>query len=344
MQVKELSAERGPLLLVHGGAGPLRADLTRDELLRGRVAGLRQALAAGWRLLAAGGSALDAAQAAVEVLEDHPLYNAGRGSVLNALGRVEMDASLMCGRTRKAGALCGARRLRNPIRAARRLLEEGRVFSEACAIEAWLSAQGETLKPPAWFITEDRVAQLEAARGTGRALLDHEGELDRRSRRAARLGLGGGDDAGTVGAVARDLAGDLAAGTSSGGMTNKLPGRIGDSPVIGAGTYADNQSLALSATGVGEAFIRTVFAHEAEARVRLAGQGLAEACGAALERVASLGGEGGCVALGRREGVLAFNSQGMYRAWADPAAGRWGLAIFQEEVLEGGRLQELTAD
>ena len=324
----------GPLLVIHGGAGPLRADLTRPEHLEGRCAGLRAALAAGWRVLAGGGPALETAQAAVESLEEHALFNAGRGSVLSAQGWVEMDASLMCGRTRRAGALCGARRLRSPIRAARRLLEEGRVFCEAGAVEAWLASQGEELMDPAWFVTAERVAQLEAARAAGLSLLDHAGEAQ---------AIVSGEDGGTVGAAARDAAGDLAAATSTGGMTNKPPGRIGDSPVIGAGTYADNRSLALSGTGAGEAFIRTVFAHEAEARLRLLGQGLAEACAGALERVREIGGEGGCVALSRDAGVLAFNSQGMYRAWVDPARGRWGLAIFAEDELEGGRLEELLS-
>lgn len=324
MKLRELSCAGGPLLVVHGGAGPLRADLTRPEHEAGRREGLRQALAAGWRVLAARGAALDAAQAAVEALEEHPLFNAGRGSVLSAQGVVEMDASLMCGRSLRAGALCGSRRLRNPILAARRLLEQGRVFNDATAVEDWLAEQGLELRPPAWFLTDERVAQLAAARAAGRILLDHAGE-----------------DAGTVGAAARDACGDLAAATSTGGMTNKPAGRIGDSPVIGAGTYADNRSAALSATGVGEAFIRTAFAHEVEARVRLAGQPLATACAEALERVAAVGGEGGCVALGGTGAVLAFNSQGMYRGWVDPCSGRWGLAIFEEEELAGGPVEDL---
>ncbi|MFA7331341.1 MAG: isoaspartyl peptidase/L-asparaginase [Candidatus Delongbacteria bacterium] len=331
MKLQAVTAAAGPLLVVHGGAGPLRADLSRPESLTGRQDGLRQALAAGWRVLAAGGSALDAVQAAVEALEDHPLYNAGRGSVLSSQGVVEMDAALMDGRDLRAGALCGARRLRNPIRAARRLLEEGRVFSEARAVEDWLAARGLVLQDPDWFRTEERAAQLAAAQAGGHVLLDHAG-----AAAPAR-----DDDAGTVGAAARDAAGDLAAATSTGGMTNKPAGRIGDSPVIGAGTYADNRSLAVSATGVGEAFIRTVFAHELEARVRLGGQSLEEAVSAALERVAEVGGEGGCVSVGRDGAALAFNSQGMYRAWVDPAAGRWGLAIFGEDELQGGPLADL---
>jgi beta-aspartyl-peptidase (threonine type) len=340
MIIRRVTQAAGPLLAVHGGAGPLRADLVRPEHEEGRRAGLRQALAAGWRVLAAGGPALDAAQAAVVALEDHPLFNAGRGSVLTALARVEMDASIMCGRTLRAGALCGSRRLRNPVSAARLLLEEGRVFCEAAAVEAWLSARGLILKDPVWFITAERMAQLEAARERGRVLLDHAAETAGAEAQTAQA-AGSGDDGGTVGAAARDAAGDLAAATSTGGMTNKHPGRIGDSPVIGAGTYADNRSLAVSGTGAGEAFIRGVFAHEAEARLRLAGQDLAAACAGALERVRELGGEGGCAAVDAAGAALAFNSEGMYRAWVDPAAGRWGLAIFQEEELEGGRLEEL---
>jgi len=320
------------LLVIHGGAGPIRAELLDPVALAERKEGLRLAVAAGWRVLRGGGPALDAAQEAVVALEEHPRYNAGRGSVLGALGQVEMDASLMCGSTRGAGALCGARRLRNPILAARHLLDAGRVFCQAPAVESWLGAQGLELMEPGWFITEERVAQLEAARGTGRALLDHAGEA---------ILTRGGDDGGTVGAAARDARGHLAAGTSTGGMTNKSPGRIGDSPVIGAGTWADDASIALSATGVGEAFIRSAFAHEVEARVRLAGESLHQAVGAALERVVACQGEGGCVALGAAEGLLAWNTQGMYRAWADAASGRWGLAIFDEEELDGGRLEDL---
>lgn len=319
------------LLVLHGGAGPIRAELVDPLALAERRAGLRQALAAGWRVLASGGPALDAVQEAVQALEEHPRYNAGRGSVLDALGCVEMDASLMCGRERRAGALCGARRLRNPIAGARRLLEEGRVFVQAQAVESWLEGQGLELKEPGWFITEERVRQLEAARRGGRAVLDHAGG-----------DIAGGDDGGTVGAAARDHLGHLAAGTSTGGMTNKAPGRIGDSPVIGAGTWADDGSVALSATGVGEAFIRSAFAHEVEARVRLAGQCLEDAVAASLERVVACQGEGGCVALDAQGGLLAWNTQGMYRGWVDAASGRWGLAIFDEEELEGGTLGDLA--
>jgi beta-aspartyl-peptidase (threonine type) len=239
----------------------------------------------------------------------------------------------MDGATRRAGALCGTRRLRHPVSAARRLLEEGRVLALAAGVEDRLGAAGEERMDPAWFITAERAAQLETARAAGRTLLDHAGE-------AARAA---GDDAGTVGAVARDAAGALAAATSTGGMTNKPAGRVGDSPVIGAGTWADSRSVAVSATGVGEAFLRTAFAHEVDARVRLAGQSLAEAVSAALEQVRGVGGEGGCVALDAAGAVLAFNSQGMYRAWVDPAAGRWGLAIFGETELEGGPMSELVA-
>lgn len=319
-----------PLLVLHGGAGPIRAELLDPVALAERKTGLREALAAGWRVLKGGGAALDAVQETVQAMEEHPRYNAGRGSVLGALGQVEMDASIMCGRRRQAGALCGARRVRNPIVAARRLLDDGRVFAQAPALEAWLGQQGLELMEPGWFITRERVEQLEAARQAGLCMLDHAGSSN-----------SGGDDGGTVGAAARDQSGHLAAGTSTGGMTNKAPGRIGDSPVIGAGTWADNASIALSATGVGEAFIRCAFAHEVEARVRLAGESLHQAVGAALDRVVACEGEGGCVALGQAEALLAWNTQGMYRAWADPATGRWGLAIFGEVELEGGLLEEL---
>jgi len=326
-----VSTSGTPALAVHGGAGALRRDIQGDPaLLEGRCEGLRLGLAAGWRVLAAGGSSLDAAQAAVEALEDHPLFNAGRGSSLDELGRVRQDASIMRGSDRRAGALCGAARLRHAVAGARRLLEEGWVLVEGRAVEERLGRAGLELMPAEWFVTPARLRQLEAALAAGETRLDHSGE----SAAAARTG--------TVGAAALDAAGHLAAATSTGGMTAKPAGRIGDSPVVGAGTWADDRSLALSATGVGEAFLRTAFAKEVADRMLFAGSTLDEACAAALLEVAAVGGEGGCAAVDRAGRVaLPFNSAGMYRGWIDPAAGRWRVAIFEEAVLREGSLEEL---
>lgn len=319
-----------PVIALHGGAGALRLDLTDATLVDGRCAGLKAGLAAGWRLLHAGGSALDAVQAAVEVLEDDPLYNAGRGASLDADGLAALDASIMCGAGRRAGGLCGARSLRHPIAGARRLLEEGLVLAEARDLEERLGELGLERMEPEWFVTKARLAQLELARRRGVALLDHSGE--------SALAL----EKGTVGAVARDGNGHLAAATSTGGMTNKKPGRVGDSPVIGAGTWADDRSLALSATGAGEAFLRTAFAKEVADRVLFGGASLWEACAAALAEIAALGGDGGCVAVDRHGRVaLPFNSEGMYRAWIDRQTGRWRVAIFGEACLREGPVEEL---
>lgn len=319
-----------PVLAVHGGAGALRLDLTDESLVAGRCDGLRAALATGWRILAAGGAALDAVQATVEVLEDDPLYNAGRGASLGADGFASLDASIMCGDGRRAGALCGALSLRHPIAGARRLLEENLVLAAGRDVEERLGALGLERMPREWFVTEARLAQLELARRRGETLLDHSGE--------SALAL----EKGTVGAAARDAAGHLAAATSTGGMTNKRPGRVGDSPVIGAGTWADDRSLALSATGAGEAFLRTAFAKEVADRVLFGGSSLWEACAAALAEVAAAGGDGGCVAVDRHGRVaLPFNSEGMYRAWTDVQTGRWRVAIFGEACLREGPLEEL---
>jgi beta-aspartyl-peptidase (threonine type) len=266
---------------VHGGAGAwAAADEAEAQALR---AGLRDALAAGVGVLAAGGAAADAAVAAVAVLEDCPLFNAGTGAVLNAAGEVELDAALMEGAGRGAGAVAGLRRIARPIEAARAVLRDGRhVLLFGAEAERLARAAGVAEIDPAALVTPRRRAQ-------------HE--------RLARGGLPRG--AGTVGAVARDAAGHLAAATSTGGVAGKLPGRISDSAQIGCGTWADDATCAVSATGQGELFIRTAFARSVDAWLRHAGVSLEEACGQALADVAGLGGHGGCIAVDR-EGHLAM--------------------------------------
>lgn len=261
-------------------------------------AGLRQALAAGHAILADGGSALDAVTAAVVALEEEPLFNAGRGAVFTAAGTQEMDAAVMEGRARRAGAVAGIFGPKNPVLAARAVMEHTQhVLLAGDGALALCRAQGLPFAEPGYFHTEPRWQALQET----------------------LRGIPGGDEArrhGTVGAVARDRHGDLAAATSTGGTTGKLPGRVGDSPLIGAGTFADNATCAVSATGHGELFIRYVAAHEIAARIAHRGQTLPAAARSVIEELGRLGGSGGVVAVGADAQVaLPFNCEGMYRGY-----------------------------
>jgi L-asparaginase/beta-aspartyl-peptidase (threonine type) len=272
-----------PVLLVHGGAGNPRGGTIDDE--PAHHAALRDALLAGYELLTAGAPALDAAEAAVRSLEECALFNAGRGSVLTSEGRVEMDAAVMDGAIREAGACAGVTCVRHPVTLARSILEktphsllvgEG---AERFAVDAGLE-----FEDPEWFVTERERERLERA-----------------------------DEHGTVGAVAFDAEGKLAAATSTGGVRGQLPGRVGDSPVIGAGTWADDH-VAVSCTGSGERFIRAALAHEVSARMRYTGEAAQQAAGRCIE---GLDGEGGLIAVGA-DGSFAmpFNTALMYRGRA----------------------------
>lgn len=250
---------------------------------------LESALEAGHRVLAGGGASLDAVSAAVVVLEDNPLFNAGRGAVYNAAGKHELDASIMDGATLRAGAVAAVSRISNPVLAARAVMEKSpHVLLIGKGAEQFARQQGLQFASTKYFHTQPR---LEALR---KGLKRHHG---------------------TVGAVALDRQGNIAAATSTGGYTGKLPGRIGDSPLIGAGTYADNASCAVSGTGWGEAFIRVVLAHEVSARMRHAGEDLNRASRAALKMLTRIKGDGGLIALDRRGNIaMPFNSEGMLRA------------------------------
>jgi len=306
----------GVALALHGGAG----RIARDRLGERRDRALREVLATllreGLARLEAGASALDVAQLAVCALEDDAQFNAGRGSALTADGTVEMDAALMDGRTRAAGAVACVRGVRNPIVLARRILDDGRhVLLSGEGAERFARESGVELVQQAWLVTRERERELTSARAAGRVSLDRDetGTL------------------GTVGAVARDADGHLAAATSTGGMTNQLPGRIGDSPILGAGTWADDASCAVSATGRGERFVRAAFAHEVDAGMRLAALSLRAACENALARVAALGGGGGCIALARSgEPVAVFDTTGMVRGWIC-AGGSPRVALYADE-------------
>lgn len=293
-------------LAIHGGAGTMLRDAMTPALEAAHRAGLRTALMAGHAVLAAGGTALDAVTRAVMALEDDPLFNAGHGAVFTAAGTLEMDAAIMDGRTRAAGAVAGVLGPRNPVLAARAVMERsGTVMLIGEGALAFCREQGIAFEDAAYFHTEHRWQALQA-------------ELDRRRQGAPDTR----DDAarhGTVGAVARDATGNLAAATSTGGMTAKRPGRVGDCPVIGAGTWAENASCAVSATGTGEVFIRHAAAHEIAARLRLGGQTLAQAARDVIAELGRGGGDGGLIAVDADGAVaLPFNCAGMYRGTIGP--------------------------
>jgi len=289
-----------PILAIHGGAGTMRRDTMTPELEAQFHEGLRVALRAGHAILAKGGSALDAVTQAVMALEDNPLFNAGHGAVYTTEGRHEMDAAVMDGLHREAGAVAGILGPRNPILAARAVLDSEHVMLQGSGAIEFARAQGVAFAPAAHFHTDKRWNALQA-------------ELERRRQTAADTR---DDDAkhGTVGAVACDAGGTVAAATSTGGMTGKAPGRIGDCPVFGAGTWADNATCAVSATGHGEYFIRHAAAHEIASRMRYLGETLDVASSHVVEELAKIGGSGGLIAVDAQGHVsLPFNSSGMYR-------------------------------
>ena len=294
---------QGFAIAIHGGAGTAPRRAMSAAARRRYQHGLERALEAGHAVLARGGASLDAVCAAVVELEDSPLFNAGRGAVYNADGKHELDAGVMDGATLAAGAVAAVGRIRNPVLAARAVMERSaHVLLVGRGAERFASRCGLKMERPAYFHTEARLAAWK------RRQKGHHG---------------------TVGAVALDRAGNLAAATSTGGYTGKLAGRVGDSPLIGAGTYADNSACAVSGTGLGEAFIRAVLAHDVAARMRYGGESLASASSKALATVARLGGDGGLIAVDPRGRiVMPFHSEGMYRACVD-SAGRRIVAIFR---------------
>jgi L-asparaginase / beta-aspartyl-peptidase len=288
-------------LAIHGGAGVMKRITKAQQ--SAYLAGLSRALEAGHRMLEKGESSLDAVTAAVVALEDDALFNAGRGAVYNAAGKHELDASIMDGATLAAGAVAAVSRIRNPVLAARAVMERSpHVLLAGEGAENFARRQGLAFAAAAYFHTEARLAALK------KGLKRHHG---------------------TVGAVALDRLGNLAAATSTGGYTGKMAGRVGDSPIIGAGTYADNASCAVSGTGWGEAFIRVALAHEVSARMLLLKQGLAAAARVALRKLDRVGGDGGLIALDRRGNIaMPFTSEGMLRACVR-ADGRRFLAIYR---------------
>jgi beta-aspartyl-peptidase (threonine type) len=304
-----------PVLAVHGGAGVVIRELTprKERAVRD---GLTRALAAGYAVLTSGGSSLEAVTRAVVVLEDDPHFNAGKGAVFDHEGHNALDAAIMDGATLRAGSVADLRRVRNPILLARAVMERSpHVMLVGDGAEQFAREVGIELVDPQYFYTEERWQQLQEAL-----------EAEKKNREPGRV-----PSHGTVGAVALDTAGRLAAATSTGGMTNKRYGRIGDSPIIGAGTYADAQ-CAVSATGWGEFYIRAVAAHDICARVEYGAQSLAHAAHMVVhERIAKLGGDGGVIAVDAQGHIaMPFNTEGMYRGWVD-RNGKIHTAIFAAE-------------
>ncbi len=302
-------------LVIHGGAGVIERSRLTPEQDRDIRAALDRALAAGQDVLASGGAALDAVEAAVRVLEDDPHFNSGRGSVFTWDGTIEMDAAIMDGRDRNAGAVTGVTATRNPIRLARAVMENSpHVFLSREGANQFSVEQGLPQESPEYFQTAERRRQLDELRA--RPSAEH---FDMHLKY------------GTVGAVALDSQGHVAAATSTGGLTGKRWGRIGDSPIIGAGTYADDRACAVSATGAGEFFIRAGVAHEICARMRIGAEHPQAAADAVMAEVAAMGGSGGVIVVTPAgDGLYSFNTPGMYRGEASPA-GR-SVAIYGDEA------------
>jgi len=297
-------------LVVHGGAGTISRSEMTPQREREYRAGLERAMTAGYEILKRGGSSLDAAEAAVRMLEDDPHFNAGKGAVFTSIGTNEMDAAVMDGKTLSAGAVASLKHIKNPVSLARLVMEKsGHVMMDGEGAEAFAKENGvQVLPDQKYFFTQERWEALQKVK-------------------AAEKSGGGGkkyiitdqDRHGTVGAVALDQNGNLAAATSTGGTTNKRAGRVGDSPVIGAGTYANNATCAVSATGDGEYFVRATVAHDVSALMEYRGMSLTEAAQSVLDKVAKLGGSGGLIAIDRQGNIaLPFNTSGMYRGYVDP--------------------------
>jgi len=298
------------VLALHGGAGTIQPGDPNEGAYH---EAMRVALQTGEKVLSAGGSSMDAVVAAVMSMEDCPLYNAGHGAVFNSVGEHELDAGVMDGRTLAAGAIAGVRTVRHPIEVARLVMEEGRCVL-LCGIGADQFAEEKGLVPVPnhFYSTDHRLKQLHRVRAVGSQAmaLDH-GLASSQNPELVNAKMG------TVGAVALDLQGNLAAATSTGGMTNKRVGRVGDTPIVGGGVYANNRSCAVSATGTGEQFLRACVGHDIHARMVYGGATLVDAAKAAMmETVAGLGGVGGVIAIDC-QGALAmpYNSVGMYRGW-----------------------------
>lgn len=298
-------------LVIHGGAGTITKDTITPEQEKEYKEKLTEALNAGYAVLNSGGTSIEAVQKSINVMEDSPLFNAGKGAVFTHDGRNELDASIMDGKTRKAGAVAGVTTVKNPINAAIAVMEKSpHVMMVSNGADLFAKEQGLTIVDPSYFKTEHRWQQLQKAIEKEQVVLDHDGKTAALFVDPMMYDY----KYGTVGAVALDQHGNLAAGTSTGGMTNKRYGRVGDSPIIGAGNYADNETVAVSATGSGEMFIRTLTAFNIAAQVKYKNLPLEEAAQNALDEVKAINGSGGVIVLDKTGNyTMSFNSEGMYR-------------------------------
>jgi L-asparaginase / beta-aspartyl-peptidase len=315
-QTSAASHESSVAIVIHGGAGTITRDAMTPEREREYSERLTEALQAGHHILAGGGSSLDAVVAAINVMEDSPLFNAGRGAVFTAEGTNELDASIMEGATLNAGAVAGVKRVKNPINLARLVMEESpHVLMAREGAEHFGEQHQVEMVDPSYFHTDHRWEALQ------RALQRDEISLSEDEVEVMQAEHPDDFKLGTVGAVALDAQGNLAAGTSTGGMTAKRFGRIGDSPIIGAGTYAENESCAVSATGHGEYFIRAAVAYDICARMKYLGETLQTAADQVImEKLVEMGATGGVVALDRQGNIaMPFNTAGMYRGYVDTA-------------------------
>lgn len=319
--MKEETQKPEYALVIHGGAG----TITRDKLTPEKEAEIRNelnaALAAGEAILKDGGTALDAITAAIQVMENSPNFNAGRGAVFTAEGKNELDSSIMDGRTLDAGAVSGVKNIKSPILLARAVMEKSpHVMMMGTGAEKFAATQGIETADDAYFHTDYRWGQYEDAKAKKSGpLLDHDGKAVEEAQKGAMIEdpLNGDYKFGTVGAVALDKQGNLAAGTSTGGMTYKMHGRVGDSPIIGAGTYANNKSCAVSATGHGEFFIRATVARNVCALMEYSGKSLEQAADRiVMQELVEMGGEGGIIAVDKDGNyAMPFNTAGMFRGY-----------------------------
>ncbi|WP_031527268.1 isoaspartyl peptidase/L-asparaginase family protein [Dyadobacter crusticola] len=313
-------------VVIHGGAGTITRANMSPEKEKAYKAALNEALQKGYAVLKNGGTSVEAVEATIHVMENSPLFNAGKGAVFTNEGKNELDASVMEGKTLKAGAVAGVTNIKNPISAAIAVMNKSEhVMMAGPGAEKFAKEQGLEIVDPSYFYTEARFNALEKAKSADKTELDHDAKEEKQIRKAPKTGrmeqreliFTEGRKFGTVGCVALDKFGNLAAGTSTGGMTNKKYGRIGDAPIIGAGTYANNATCAVSATGHGEYFIRSVVAHDISALMEYKGLSLQEAADeVVMKKLVERGGEGGIIALDRNGNVtMPFNSEGMYRGY-----------------------------
>lgn len=300
------------VMVIHGGAGTITRKNMSPEKEAAYIAALTKALQTGYEVLKSGKTSLDAVEATIHIMEDSPLFNAGKGAVFTHDGKNEMDAAIMDGKTMMAGAVAGVTTIKNPISAARAVMEKSEhVMMVGPGAESFAKQAGIEIVDPEYFYTKERWDGLQQAikEDSTKSVLDHG------NKKSMKLGTLNRDyKFGTVGAVALDKNGNLAAGTSTGGMTNKKYGRVGDSPIIGAGTYANNATAGISCTGWGEFYIRNVVAHDISAMMEYKNMSVADASRAALDKVGKMGGDGGLIALDAKGNVsMPFNTEGMYR-------------------------------